>query len=872
MPDVIGDSRLIVPRPPPRYVSRPRLLAELDSAADAPLTLLSAGPGAGKTVLLSDWVRRTSTQVAWLTPTTADATPRKFWPLLVASLRASHGAAWVPPTAVPPDAASDPVQALFSSVPELPAQLVVVIDDAHVLSDPDVLDGLDSLVRGSQPGLRLILAARSDPLLPLHRYRLAGQMHEVRAADLAMTPPEIREVLRVHSVTLGPRDFEILATRTEGWAAGVRLSAMRMEGTDFPEEFVSELATDQGSIGEYLIDEVIHQRPEPERRLLIETSFLDEVTGPLAGAVTGMDDCGEMLAHLARDNSFVIPLDAAQEHYRYHQLLAEIIRYLLQRQAGPAVATLQDRAAAWFQDIGDLSNALSWAVQVGDRPRIASLLARGGFTHAFVHRQELSGLGLRGLLPLRVPEGADAAQASEFALASSVIVAAFADADSAAGELERVRARAPDDPPVGLDLLVTADLLELVLGQKAGDLHAVDAAAGRLLGQSDQTPRPIVPGLRAAVLLAQASTHLWSGRPESVGGLLQKALAYAEQEGPTVVELDVLALSAFFESYWSRQGRADEAMRQARDLLRKRGDLVAPALLELADALRCLLAGDLGGLAQAMQRVLVPDVVGADPGVAVLLALGQAGVFLARGEENEARTVLREAGPRLPPMLALRREVMLAELDMSLGRPRAALQRLGKHRGGQFGAVAAVPCARAYLMLSDLRNASDCVRSVLATPSGQAGRYTLIDAMLCDAKIALLEDHPGRALEVLLRALEIGRGEIVLPFLLATDAFSALLDRHSAVAAQWPAPLPGDPARPMTNDRPAFAGRLPDPLTQREHAVLRFLATSMSTSEIADELCLSVNTVKTHLAAIYRKLPARRRREAVQRARQLELI
>ena len=140
---------------------------------------------------------------------------------------------------MPRGAGIDLVQTLFSAVPESAAQLVVIIDDAHVLTHAEVLQGLDSLIRAGQPGLRLVLAARSDPLLPLHRYRLAGQMRELRAADLAMTPAEIREVLAVHGVSLGERDFGILAARTEGWATGVRLSAMRMEGAEYPEDFVA---------------------------------------------------------------------------------------------------------------------------------------------------------------------------------------------------------------------------------------------------------------------------------------------------------------------------------------------------------------------------------------------------------------------------------------------------------------------------------------------------------------------------------------------------------------------------------------------------------------------------------------------------------
>ena len=870
MSNAMRDSRVCVPRLPLRHVPRPRLLAELDHATDRPLTLLSAGPGAGKTVLLTDWVRRGGARVAWLTPTAADAEPRRFWRLLESALWDGDGVESGPLAATPRAVGVDPVQALFSRVPEPDARLVVVIDDAHVLSHPDVLAALDSLIRGWQPGLRLILAARSDPLLPLHRYRLAGQMHELRAADLAMTPAEIAEVLGAHGVTLAARDFSILAARTEGWAAGVQLSAMRMEGTEYPADFVSELALDPGSIGEYLVNEVLRHQPEPQRRLLIETSFLHEVTGSLADAVTGMTGCGDMLVGLARENAFVIPLDAAQHRYRYHELFAEILRYLLRRQQRQAIRILQERAAAWFEGSGDLGNAIYWAGKAGNRHHVARLLARG-FAHAFVHRQDLSGLGLRDLLPLRPPAGGGAARATEFAVASSVIETVFADAHSAPGVLGRLPALKSGDAQPDPELLVTCDLVELRLGQKAHDAWAVDAAANRLLGRSGDAPVPAIPGLRAAVLLAQASSHLWHGRHEDVGTLLDEALAEARDDETAGLELEVLAMIAFVESYWSRTHHAEDAARRAHVLLRHK-NLGIPPALELAAALRSLVSEDLGGRMRSVQRILLPDVVGSDPGLAVALALGQARVLLTGGQVNEARAMLQETGPRIPPLLAVMRDVMLADLDTSLGRPHAALKLLGNYQGGELAILTAIPSARAHLALSDLRSAQDCVRAVLTTPSAQTGRFLLVEAMLCDAEIAQRSDDPGRALEVLIRALEIAQGEIVLPFLNMKDVFGALLTRHPSVAAQWPVPHPRIPAASVAGP-PAVSPRdLPEPLTQREVTILRFLTTSMSTSEIADELCLSVNTVKTHLAAIYRKLPASRRREAVARARELELI
>ena len=838
------DSRLTVPRLPPRHVSRPRLLAELDRAAAFPLTLLSAGPGAGKTVLLTDWVRRGALpdlqgRVAWLTLVPADAEPRRFWRLLKSSLGDHDG--------------------------------VVVIDGAHLLTHPGVLEGLDELIRGGQPGLRLVLAARSDPLLPLHRYRLAGQMYELRASDLAMTPAEITQALAIHGVTLPARDFDLLVARTEGWAAGVQLSAMRMEDTESPSDFVSELAMDPGSIGEYLVNEVLNHQPGPQRRLLIQTSFLDEVTGPLADTVTGMTGCADMLAGLARENSFVIPLDAAGERYRYHQLFAEILRYLLQRNMRPALRGLRERAAAWFEASGDLRNALYWAVRAGHRHHVAKLMARGGFAYAFVHRQDLSGLGLNDLLPLRGPEGATDLRAAEFAIASSSIAAVYADADSAAHELGRLPSVKSDQALADPDLLVASDLVELVLGQKAFDAVAVDAAARRLLGRNGEMPAPPMPGLRAAVLLAQATTHLWHGRHEDVGALLDGALRQAQRDGMAGLELEALAMMAFVDTFWSRANHADEAARRAH-ALRKRENLGLPPVLELAAALRSLIAGEFDGRARALQNILLPDVTGADPGLAVAFQLAHAGVLLAEGQPYQARLVLQDLGRHVPPVLAVQRDAMLADLDTSLGRPQAALRLLRTYLGGEFAVLTAAPRARAHLALGDLSSARDCVRSVLAAASPQAGRLALVDALLCDARIAQLDRDPVRGLELLVRALEVSRGEIILPFLQVRDLFADLLARHPAVGAQWPVPRPQILPEAGADPAPAVFRFLPEPLTQRELTILRFLATSMPTTEIAGELCLSVNTVKTHMASIYRKLAASRRRDAVVRARELELI
>jgi LuxR family maltose regulon positive regulatory protein len=876
MATTFSDSLTTVPLLPPRHVSRPRLLADLDRAADLPFTLLCAGPGAGKTVLLTEWAQTSKAQVAWITPGTADVAPRRFWHLLESALPELDGKDRG--AAEGPDSVLDPVQLLLSQVPDPAAPLVVIVDDAHLLTHPDILDGLDRLARGWHQGLRLILAARSDPLLPLHKYRLAGQMAELRAADLAMTPAEIREVLAVHGVSLPKREVDVLVARTEGWAAGVRLSAMRMEGTERPADFVSQLALDAGSIGEYLVDEVLQRLPADHRRLLVETSFLDEVTGPLADAVTGMTGCEDMLASLTRDNSFVIPLDPMRTRYRYHQLFGEILRYLLQRRDGQAVCQLKERAAAWFEREGDLGSAMGWAVQADDGPRVAGLLARGGLAHAVVHRQDLSSLRLRDLVPplnpvQPEPGPGQSAGAAELTVAAFAAEAAVAGSATAAAELDRLRAWLSEQPLTDRDLLVTCDLAELLLGQKACDDRAVDAAAARLLGAPADGRPPAAAGLRAAVLLTQASVHLWHGRHEDVGALLDEAMAEAASDGQDGLELEALSLTACLDSLWSRANRADKAIQRAQAMRKAKG-LSAPPALELATAVNALFSGNLGGQARAVARIVPSGAAGADPALEAAAALVLAAGLLARDQRAEPRAILQEQADRvLPPALAVYRDVMLADLETSYGRPRSALARLERSRKTKFAPVTAPAAARAHLALADLRSARDCVRDVLASPSSQISRFTFVEALLCDARIAEAGGDEGQALENLVHAFDAARGEVVLPFHCAGASFAGLLARHPGMAGQWPAgavaeargtPVPV-PAQRVTRE-------LPDPLTPRELTILRLLATTLSTGEIADELCLSVNTVKTHLAAIYRKLPASRRREAVLRARDLELI
>lgn len=865
-----ADPRLVLPSRPPGFVARPRLVESLDLGEQHAVTLVAAGPGAGKSVLLSEWAHRRDAPTAWLALAAGDDDPRRFWRLFLAALTAA-GVAGRDLTAPGPDTpATELLDALLPHVPESGAPPVLVLDDAHVLHDPDILDGLDRIVRGWQPRLRLVLGARSDPLLPLHRYRLAGQLHELRAADLAMTPPEARELLAAHQVRLPDREFDQLLRRTEGWTAGLRLSALRMQGAARPADFVAELALDEGSIGEYLVEEVLDRQPDVVRRLLIETSFLPEVTGPLARAVTGIEDAGELLADVARTNAFVVPLDREYSRFRCHQLMSEILRCLLLRRSANQVRTLFGRAAAWYEQHGELTEALRWYIRAEDDVATAAVFVRGGLARAHVRGDDLAATGIQDIVRQVEPEIVSADP--DVATLHFLVNLDLADPARALDRLLEWRtaldATGPDPR-----LRVTARIAELRLARRAGAWTTVEAAATALLDDDRCTGTvAATAGLRASLLLSRAAARFWQGDTDRVTALLNDALTAAQHDRVVEVQAEILGMASLCHTYFSRPEHAATARTQALALLESAGDLTTPVTLDLAEVLRLLIASDFDRAALVLRKLGATAQLDADAGLAGSVALAQAALLGACGQVAEARATLKGA-PALDGtaigLIAMQRDAALADMETALGRPNGALRLLDRYRATPLRQHLAVQRARALLALGEVSAAGDCVRSVLTSGTGGIGRYAMVEALLCDAQIADQQDDPSRCIELLARATEIADGDIVLPFARLADVFAATLARHPTMAARWPVPL--RPHGAFDSIAP-HAGELPEPLTERERAVLRYLATSMSTAEIASELFLSVNTIKTHLAAIYRKLAARRRREAVLRARELELL
>ena len=346
-----------------RVVARPALLETL--ADDARVTLVSAPAGSGKTSLLRSWLaeRDVEGRVAWVTVGRRERDPQRFWLAVVGALRATPAGSHVVGalTAGREFDAGDLVERLLEDLSGLDEPLWLVLDDLHELDDHATLSRLETLVAEAPPELRFVLAARHDPRLGLHRLRLEGQLQELRATDLRFTSEEARRLFDAAGVEVPGTALEQLVARTEGWAAGLRLAALSLAGHPDPERFAADFSGSERTVAEYLLAEVLERQPEDVRRLLLRTSILEQVTGPLADRLTGDTDGTRILDELERASAFVVAIDPARSTFRYHRLFADLLVLELRRTAPDELPALHAAAAEWFAEHGFVVEAIRHA-------------------------------------------------------------------------------------------------------------------------------------------------------------------------------------------------------------------------------------------------------------------------------------------------------------------------------------------------------------------------------------------------------------------------------------------------------------------------------------------------------------------------------
>ena len=337
MPAPILATKLYIPLPRPKAVSRPRLLERLNDGLHRKLTIISAAAGFGKTTLVSEWIAGCGRPAAWLSLDEGDNDPTRFLTYLVAALQTlapniGSGALASLQSPQPPPIESI-LTALLNEITTAQDHFILVLDDYHVIDFPPVDQALNFLLEHLPPQMHLVIATREDPQFPLARLRARGQLTELRAANLRFTPAEAAEFLnQAMSLQLSAEDIAALEARTEGWITGLQLAALAlqgslsMQGQPDTTSFIRSFTGSHRYILDYLVEEVLQRQPERVSSFLLQTSILDQLCGPLCDAVTGQMDGKEMLKTLENGNLFVIPLDDQRQWYRYHHLFADVLQ------------------------------------------------------------------------------------------------------------------------------------------------------------------------------------------------------------------------------------------------------------------------------------------------------------------------------------------------------------------------------------------------------------------------------------------------------------------------------------------------------------------------------------------------------------------
>jgi LuxR family maltose regulon positive regulatory protein len=858
------------------------------------VTVVSAPPGSGKTVLLRSWIGEAALaeRAAWVPVARGERDPQRFWLSVLGALRqTAPGSGLVRELTAAPDLDGWAiVERLLKDLAALEDRLWLVVDDVHELGSAEALRQLELLLMRAPPQLRFVLATRHDVRLGLHRLRLQGELTEIRADDLRFTLGETRALFQGAGVELPEPPLALLHERTEGWAAGLRLAVLSLAGHPDTERFAAEFSGSERTVAEYLLAEVLERQSEQVRRLLLRTSALERVNGELADLLTGQSGGERVLQELEEANAFVVSLDAGRFWFRYHQMFADLLQLELRRTAASGEVTgLHQVAAHWLAGHGYPVEAIRHAQAARDWGLAARLLS-DHWPGLYLGGQAATIHALLAGFPAG-PRAADAELAG--------LVAGDELARGSLEEAERhlgLAARGSASVPAGrrAQWQVLLGVVRLLLARQRGNLEAVAEEARRLQAVAE-APGAALHGLgeelRALALINLGIAGAWAGRLDQAQRHLEQGIALAHRTGRPYLEFTGLAHQAGVEAFRSL-ARAEELGRQAVELAERHGWTDDPAAGAAYVALASALVWqgrikEAEGWVQHAERTGRPE---ADPAANMGIRYVRALLELARGRDHEAvaafRAAERLAGLLPAPHVLLSRTralqlhalVRLGELEHT-GRVLAGLEEQDRERGEIRTATAALRLAQ-----DDPRAATAALAPVLDGSAPVPRRFWLAHAFMLEAITRDTLGDPAAAGRAVERALDAAEPDGALMAFLLQPAPGLLerhardCPRHAALISEILSLLPAEPGgyAKMAPPRPRGAleetARLIEPLSRSEVRVLRYLPTNLPAPEVARELSLSVHTVRTHMRHIFAKLGVHRRTEAVTRARALGLL
>jgi LuxR family maltose regulon positive regulatory protein len=929
-------TKLAPPRLHGILAPRPALLARLEQGLDQKLTLLSAPPGFGKTTLVSQWLHRmrndelgmmneTSkasphhssfiihhSEIAWLSLDANDNDPARFWRYLISACRnfaTDLGASALEQLNRPHPLSFETLLTSFiNELAQLPGRFVFILEDYQEINARQIHETMTFLLDHLPPTLHLILITRSDPLLPLARLRARHELNELRAADLRFSSSEIRAFLQqALPFPLSEEAVAHLEARTEGWIAGLHLAVLALQKRQEPqviEQFIATFAGSHRHILEYLIAEVFGAQPEPLQQFLLQTSFLSRLTGPLCDAVTGRTDGAAVLEQLERANLFLNSLDGAGQWYRYHPLFAEAIHHYARRQLGEAgLRDCYRRAGRWYEQQGMLAEAIEISLTAGEFTTTANLIER-----LIQHQVNQELHTLRRWLEQLPEELLPEHPALAFAYAFAILFTLDRQAPATMALLERPLQLAEQrwQAQSNWAKLGETQAFRTLAAWWQGDLVQTFSSARRAL---ELLPEDEV-NWRGSSMLFAGLEELYAGKLVAAQQTLREAYRLCQAAGN---KHSSLAANLILAEVLTGQGALHRAEQLYRQVLGEVSEVEAKgdffdrghALIRLAD-----LAFEWDDLESAEQYASVGLELGRQFGVEDFLvnaSLSLSRLKQARRETLQARQLLHDLTPQLKrPWLRQKVQAEQARLALRAG-DLATVQRWATSYDQNDDQWMIIQQEQEALLLARLFIAQEEAGAALrlldqwqADAEVNGRGHSVLEILILKALAHYSQADLPQARPLLIQALALAHPEGYRRLFLAEgEPLAALLQAslpelkeeplrtyaQSLLRAFTDLRLTIDDLRlgaaSQSKIQNHLSGLFPekskiqnpvDPLSPQEQRVLRLLAAGLSNPEIAEELVVSINTIKTQVKSIYRKLNVNSREEAGDLAYRLNLL
>lgn len=901
------DTKLYAPRRRRELVPRSRLTERLNRGTESSLTLVSAPAGFGKTTVLADWLAAGDADersVAWLSLDESDNQASSFWTYLIAALQTVAPGIGASAHSLLREPQPAPIEtvlaALLNDLGAAPNDVVLVLDDYHAIEAHDIQDGMAFLLEHLPPKVHLVIATRADPALPLARLRALGELVEIRAVDLRFTPDEAAAYLNgVMGLALAPTDVAALESRTEGWIAALQLAGLSLQGRDDAAGFIAGFAGDNRYIVDYLAEEVLHRQGEQVRSFLLETSILARMNGPLCDAVTGQSAGQATLVALDRGNLFLVPLDDRRRWYRYHHLFADVLQARLIDEQPERVPELHRRASEWYEQNGEPHEAIRHAMAGEDFARAADLVELAMPATRQARQETLLRRWLEAL-----PD--------ELIGVRPVLSNGYAGSILMRGELDGVEARLRDaerwlEPATGVRDGSPAPAGQMVIADEEafrdlpGAIAVHRAGQARILGDVAGT----MAHARRALDLVREDDRVGRGAAAALLGLAYRSSADLDAayrwyaEGMVSFEKaghlsDVVGGAITMADIRIAQGRLSEAMaiyKRGLALATEPGATVLRGAADMHVGISAILR-ERDDMAGATRHVLASRELGEENGLpqnAYRSRVAMARIRQSEGDLDGALELLDEAerlyvgdfSPNVRPIAALKARLWIAQERLS--------EAWGWARGLGLSAADELSYVQEYehitlakLLLAQVERdrAERRIGEVLellvrllqaAEEGGRIG--SVIDILLVQALAHHATGDPTAALASLERAIALGEPEGYVRVFIDEGSPMAALLKLAAKQRSAPGYVRRLMAGTVTAEgRPSVEQPLIEPLSGRELEVLRLLQSDLGGPDIARELTVSLNTVRTHTRNIYAKLGVNSRRAAIRRAAELDLL